>query len=74
MSRYHPDWNIEPIFKAASHWRKNALEAKKSVMTNESIWTDENLDLLHKYFVENLDYGEGDFISKLERFINEKIC
>jgi len=31
-----------------------------------SVWSDTNVDALNEFFVENLDYGEGNFISKLK--------
>jgi len=66
MSRFHPDWDIKPILTAAEHWKRVALESQGSVFGDESIWTNENLDALQKFFVENLDFGEGNFMSKLE--------
>lgn len=66
MSRFHPDWNINPIFEAADRWKQVALLGSSSVLGDAALWTDENIDALQKYFVENLDFGEGNFMSKLE--------
>ncbi len=71
MSRFHPDWNIEPILEAADHWKQNALLGDGSVFSDAALWTDDNLDALQKYFVENLDYGEGNFMSKLQGQIQQ---
>ncbi len=66
MSKYHPDWDIEPILEAAADWKEIALLGSGSILTNENLWTDEHLDELEKFYVENLDEGEGNFMSKLE--------
>lgn len=66
MSRFHPDWDIEPILEAASYWKDMALLGNGSVLSNAQLWTDQNLDELQKYYVDNLDEGEGNFMSKLK--------
>jgi 5-methylcytosine-specific restriction protein B len=66
MSRFHPDWDIAPILEAAKYWRDVALLSDGSVFGDSELWTNEHLDELQEYFVENLDYGEGNFMSKLE--------
>lgn len=66
MSRFHPQWNIEPILSAASRWKEVALLGGGSVFTNKKIWTNEGINELERFYVENLDEGEGNFISKLE--------
>lgn len=71
MSRYHPNWNIEPIFDAANHWKEDALLRGKSVFSEDPIWSDENLNGLNKFFVENLGYGEGNFMGKLEAQLHD---
>ena len=37
------------------------------MFTEKSLWTSENVGYLVRYYVENLDYGEGGFFEKLER-------
>ena len=37
-----------------------------SVLTEKSLWTEENVGYLVRHFVENLDDGEGGFFEKLE--------
>ena len=54
------------IADAASHWRERCLARDGSVFTERALWTGENLDHLVRYFVENLDEGEGSFLQKLE--------
>ena len=50
MSRYHPDWNIEPIFAAATHWRDKALLGAQSVFGEPDIWSDENIELMNEHY------------------------
>lgn len=66
MSRYHPQWDLQPIFDAAEHWKTAALTGGQSVLATGPVWTKENVAALNEYFVENLDYGEGNFMSKLQ--------
>ncbi|NNE35032.1 MAG: DUF3578 domain-containing protein, partial [Rhodothermales bacterium] len=66
MSRYHPQWNIEPIFKAAAHWRDTALLGGNSVFGDPEIWSDENIEQMNQHYVLNLDEGKGNFITKFE--------
>ncbi len=66
MGRFHHAWNIEPIIEAAEYWKQIVLLGNGSVFSDDDLWTDENLDALQTYFVENLAYGEGNFMSRLE--------
>ena len=66
MSRYHPAWNVEPVLMAAEHWRDNSLLGGKSVFGAGHIWSDSNIDAMNRFYVENLDEGEGNFISKMK--------
>ncbi len=56
----------EPILTAARDWRNKCLIEDGSVFSQERLWTRETLQELDEHFVQNLDYGEGDFFSKLE--------
>ena len=66
MSRYHPAWNVEPVLMAAEHWRENSLRGGNSVFGVGHIWSDSNIDAMNRFYVENLDEGEGNFMSKME--------
>ena len=66
MSRYNPDHEITPVLNAAEHWRAQSLLGGKSVFDSAPIWNDETIASLNEHFVENLDYGEGGFLEKLE--------
>jgi 5-methylcytosine-specific restriction protein B len=67
MSRYHPNHDTKPIFDAADRWRQQALESVGSVLGNGAVWSNANIGSLKHHFVENLDLGEGTFLTKLER-------
>lgn len=56
----------QPLHAAAVRWRDRCLLADGSALTDESVWTGGNVAQLVRYFVENLDYGKGDFFSKLK--------
>lgn len=58
--------NAAGILDAADQWRRRCLLDDGSVFTDERLWTAEHLAELDRYFVQNLDYGEGDFWTKLE--------
>ena len=67
MSRFIPDHSVEAIHDAAAQWRARCLEADGSVFTDsKSLWTTILLDELDRWFVQNLDEGEGDFFDKLK--------
>lgn len=64
MPRPSPD---HPILRATARWRDRCLRNDKSVFTEKSLWTSENVGHLVTCFAENLDSGEGSFFDKLER-------
>ena len=59
----------EDVLEAAKNWRDRSLIGDKSIFTDEALWTLPYLDELQRYFVENLDMGEGNFIEKLREQI-----
>ena len=67
MARYNPHRDAAPIFRAAEHWKRVALESDGSVFSDASLWTTENIDQIDQYFVQRLDMGEGTFMEKLEK-------
>ena len=67
MSRFCGDVDVEPIIEAAQHWRKSALLGKSSVLTGQSLWTDESLEALNRDFVQRPDAGSGKFLEKLKQ-------
>lgn len=66
MSKYCGEKNINPIIDAATQWKQRCLIGRTSAFDLGEVWTPENLEQLNTYFVENLDYGEGNFLEKLE--------
>ncbi len=56
-----------PVLRAAAHWRDRCLSNNGSVFTDNQLWSSENIESLVKYYVENLDEGEGTFFEKLEK-------
>ena len=63
MPKPSPD---HPVLRAAARWRDRCLRNDGSVLTDESLWTAENVGFLVRFFAENLDAGEGNFFEKLE--------
>ncbi|MEQ8330674.1 MAG: AAA family ATPase [Longimicrobiales bacterium] len=57
----------EKILDAADRWKRTCLLGDGSVLSDERLWTQDNLDALDRYFVRNLDEGEGTFFGKLEQ-------
>jgi len=60
-------WHRSPeALEAARDWRDRCLLADGSILSDNRLWTLENLLHLDRHFVQNLDEGEGDFLQKLE--------
>ena len=55
-----------PVLVAAARWRDRCLRDDRSVFTDRSLWTSENVGYLVRYYAENLKEGEGTFFEKLE--------
>jgi 5-methylcytosine-specific restriction protein B len=66
MSRYH-DRGISPILDAAATWAERCLVLDGSIFGDGSLWTTENLAQLDRFFVRNLDEGDGSFYEKLDK-------
>lgn len=63
----------ESILEAAEHWRRRCLMAEGSAFTDLSLWRRSRLDELEAYYVDRLDFGEGDFLEKFRQQI-EPCC
>ena len=63
MPKPSPD---HPVLRAAARWRDRCLLNEGSVLTEKGLWTSENVGYLVRYYAENLDWGEGGFLQKLE--------
>ncbi|ALA18520.1 restriction endonuclease [Chelatococcus sp. CO-6] len=72
MSRFNPNHHVAPIYDAAAIWKENCfLEDRSALSDRGSLWTNTLLDELDQRFVQNLDAGEGDFLSKLKVQLSE---
>lgn len=71
MSRYNPHHDIAPIVEAAQIWARRCLQEAGSIFEDLSVWSDGNIESLRRYFVDNPDEGEGTFIEKLERQLQD---
>ena len=54
-----------PILTAAEKWKTDCLLGGGSILSQENLWTHENFAQLKKFYIDNLDYGEGDFFGRL---------
>lgn len=68
MSRHcGPNKNVEPILKAAEHWKEVALLSDRGIFENkQGIWKRENFEVLDKNIIKNIKEGEGHYEDKLE--------
>jgi 5-methylcytosine-specific restriction protein B len=72
LSKYNPNHYVDPIYDAARKWSERSLASGLSVLSDkEELWTRAFLDELDQRFVNNLDAGEGDFLSKLKAQLSE---
>jgi 5-methylcytosine-specific restriction protein B len=66
VAKYCGDMTSELVIQATSELKQKCLINGGSLFTDQAIWASEYVMELDKYFVGNLDAGEGDFFSKLE--------
>jgi len=66
MSRYHPRGNRSAVFEAAEAWKEAALIQDGSMFSDQSLWNIQNIAALDEFFVQSLDWGEGNYLEKLE--------
>jgi len=71
MSRYCGNKNTAPPINAAQDWLDRCIVQRKSIFTDEAIWTLENIRSLDENFTNSLDEGDGNFIEKLEACLSE---
>ncbi len=67
MARFCGNKDSTKIIDAAQYWRDGCLLGNKSIFGGSNIWTLENAGQLETFFVNNLDYGEGNFNEKLKQ-------
>jgi MoxR-like ATPase len=68
MSRWH---RSPEVLDAARRWRDRCLMADGSMLSGKKLWTLENLGALDRWFLQNLDTGQGTFFTKLEEQLKE---
>lgn len=65
MSRYCGETETGPILEASARWREVALLGDGSVFTSKHLWTDSNLTELNRFFIQNMDESDRQFLEKL---------
>lgn len=65
MSTYIGPRDAARIISAAQTWTTKCMVEDGSILSGGQLWTTENLQALHRHFVQNLDTGEGSFYEKL---------
>ena len=65
MSRFCGEKVTGPILDAAQTWRDKCLLGREGLLGPDSVWREEYLAELDQYYVQNLDWGEGNFLGKL---------
>jgi 5-methylcytosine-specific restriction protein B len=66
MSRFCGERDLASTFSAAEHWKERSLLQGLSLFSDRPVWTVEAVAQLNQYFVENLDWGTGNFLQKLD--------
>lgn len=67
MSRYCGQKDVTGTLSAAAHWKSKCLIDQGSIFDFGNVWTIENVEQLVTNYVNNLDYGDGNFLEKLEK-------
>lgn len=67
MSRFCGNKDSEAVLKASEIWKKDSLLKGESVFGFGKIWTPKIIEELITHYVDNLDYGSGNFLEKLEK-------
>jgi 5-methylcytosine-specific restriction protein B len=67
MSRYHPDYDITPIFDAVNQWKEQCFIHDGSVFSDNTLWTPEAIEELHtNYVLTPNPGGNKKFLDKLK--------
>src|SRR5262245_8611815 len=57
------------IVSAAEAWKRRCLLASSSVLSDQSLWTQNSADILKRLFVDNPILGDRSFYDKLQEQI-----
>jgi hypothetical protein len=60
------EYDISPTLSAAEEWINECLIKDRSVFLPDSCWSAALVDEVHRAFVENPDFGDNDFMTKLK--------
>ncbi|RMA82711.1 McrB family protein [Umboniibacter marinipuniceus] len=71
MSRYCGSKDTTSQLNAAQDWLARCIYQRKSIFTDDAIWTLENFRALDENFTNSLDEGDGKYIEKLEACLSE---
>jgi len=71
MSRVN-DQDVMPLLDAAATWRQRCLLDGLSVFTDEPLWTANNVQQLHAFFVDNPLTGKRDSYDKQQIGVRPK--
>ena len=81
MARLTKSRSLEPVIDAAQEWIRTCLIADNSVLSDEALWTPENVAEVRQAFVEHPQEGKDNFFTKLKGQMesasgsaSEKIC
>lgn len=66
MSKYHPEWDIQPVLGAAREWIDRCLIKQGSLFGNRALWTPEVLAQAREALGDEPDSSAGSFYDKLE--------
>lgn len=58
--------DFTPVIDAAGNWARACFINDRSILSDQLLWTAENLAFLDTFFVQNLDESEGKFYDKLK--------
>jgi len=65
--------SYNPILLVAQKWKETCLLNQGSLFSQFSLWNSAGVAELMRFFVDNLDEGEGRFLEKLERQLHSSL-
>ena len=65
MARWTGDPGISAVLEAADAWRRRCFAGSASALSEESLWTSQNLEALLSLFAGNPLTDKRDFLEKL---------
>jgi 5-methylcytosine-specific restriction enzyme B len=71
MARFNPNHDSIAVLTAAQLWLKRCWLEDGSVLSNERLWTEANLEELKRNFVDQPDESSDSFYVKLEQQLSD---